>query len=426
MIIHQPEIIIQENHTIAWAKIELDKPRQGFPEYLWFRVPNRFANYLSQQIDAFLLPALQAAMHFGEDLQVRGAVSPQLAYNLEEYQFVQSFHFPKELRQVSVVYERLEPLKADPKAVGVAFSAGVDSFYALFKHLPQNQPIPGYQVTHALFINGFDLTQPDRGKYQHLLTHYQKLLADLNIELVPLETNLTGTVVPWLEYRLFYAPALLGCIHILANRFGRFIVSNSRDYTQPQVNSTPLADRLLSTETLDLIHFGATVQREEKIREISGWPPAQQNLRVCGIPNVEAQNCSRCEKCLRSMLPIYALGKMRDFQTFTEPLKNDRSGLRLAPVFDPYSDHTPTNTAFFKRHKPGLLPWLRAAALLGGIRFWLMRCLRFLLVRFTPQFIKDRLKQSRYYLTKFRHPYAFDNPDIIQRLSHPRRYGYKE
>ena len=78
MILHEPEILRQGEDAIAWAKIECAQKRANFPKTLWFRVPERYARFLSTNSDAFLLAALQAAMHFGEALQVRGFVSPRL------------------------------------------------------------------------------------------------------------------------------------------------------------------------------------------------------------------------------------------------------------------------------------------------------------------------------------------------------------
>jgi len=414
MIIHPPEIIKQNDHTIVWAKIELARKQTGFPDYFWYRIPDQYAEFISLQSDAFLLPALQAAMHFGEDIQVRATVSPRLAYHLDEYQFIQSFNFPKELHKVNIHYERLAPLQADPRAVGASFSGGVDSFFTLYKHLPQNQPLSEYQITHALFINGFDITQIDRVKYQNLFLQYQHLLANLNIELLPLETNLVSSVIPWLEYRRFYAPVLLGSILAFGYLFKRFILSNSRHYTQAQVNSNPLADRLLSTETLDLEYFGATILREDKLEVISEWQMAQQALRVCGAPSLENLNCSKCEKCVRTMLPLYALGKMAQFRTFSAPLKSNRDALRLARKFDPYSDHMPTNYAFFRRHKPRLLPWLRVAAFLGVFRFWLLRLL--------PNSIKRWLQRYGYFVDALKGSFMFDNPRIIQAIQSQDRW----
>src|SRR5512133_1750262 len=85
MIIHQPELLKQDDNTIVFSKIEMRHPSVNIPEYLWYKVPDHYAQYLSLQSDAFLIPGLLAGMHFQEDIVVRGAVSPRLAYHLDEY-----------------------------------------------------------------------------------------------------------------------------------------------------------------------------------------------------------------------------------------------------------------------------------------------------------------------------------------------------
>ena len=107
MIIHQPEKIGGKTHTILYARIELASRVEGFPKYVWYRTPNRFAGHFVMRGDAFLVPALIAAMRFGEPIQVRGEVSPRLAYHLDEYQFLMKMYFPKILQPVKVAYERL-------------------------------------------------------------------------------------------------------------------------------------------------------------------------------------------------------------------------------------------------------------------------------------------------------------------------------
>jgi hypothetical protein len=136
MIIHQPEIIHKNRHTIVWSKIELAVKQDNFPEYLWYRVPDQYAGYLSLQSDAFLIPGLLAGMHFKENIEVRGVVSPKLAYHLEEYQYVLNFRMPDDVRPVEITYSDLKPVDATPDGVGSAFSGGVDSLFTLWEHLP--------------------------------------------------------------------------------------------------------------------------------------------------------------------------------------------------------------------------------------------------------------------------------------------------
>ena len=96
MIIHPPESITNNGYTIVSSRIELDKVRNDFPEYLWYKVPEQNTSFLSIRGDSFLVSILPIAMHLGENIEVRGAVSPKLAYHLKEYQFLLNFFMPRE------------------------------------------------------------------------------------------------------------------------------------------------------------------------------------------------------------------------------------------------------------------------------------------------------------------------------------------
>jgi len=104
MIIHQPETLKKDGGTILWAALEMDKQRDYFPPYLWYRVSDQYASYLKPQSDAFLVAALLAGMHFGEDIEVRGSVSPRLTYHLSEYQTLISVREPDTVQPIEIKY----------------------------------------------------------------------------------------------------------------------------------------------------------------------------------------------------------------------------------------------------------------------------------------------------------------------------------
>src|SRR5512133_1660 len=165
MIIHEPELLKRDDHTIVYSRIELRHPPANFPEFLWYKFPDKYIKYLSLQSDAFLIPGLLAGMHFQEDIEVRGPVSPRLAYYLAEYQHLLNFRMPKALTPVDIKYSQLKPLQGKPVAVGTTFSGGVDAFFTIWKHIPQNQINSEYQITHALFILGFDILNKEKNSY---------------------------------------------------------------------------------------------------------------------------------------------------------------------------------------------------------------------------------------------------------------------
>ena len=413
MIIHPPDTHQQDGHILVWSKIELDQARNGIPEYLWYRLPERYAHFVSMQSDAFLIPALLVGMQFGEDIDVCGPVSPRLAYHLEEYQTLLHLRMPEDVNPVNIRYDDLSPGDLTPKSVGATFSGGADSLFTLWKHLPQNQSNPDYQITHTIFIHGFDIPNRDKVSFKFLFDRYESQLRNIGIELIPIETNLVSLIIPRLEYRYFYGPVLAGCAHILGGLFRRFYIPSSRSYDQlllRESSSSASTDYLLSTDSMEIIHHGATYQRVAKIQEIADWEFGWHNLRVCHHAEFDNNllNCSRCEKCVRTMIPLFAIDKLDQFRTFRNYFKEDRDVLIFARKFNPTTGYNPELMQFAREHKPNLVIWLRMANWLGYIRFRMIRLI--------PEWIKQRLQRFGYFVSPFREEYAFDDLDIIQTI----------
>ena len=412
MIIHQPEIIYKEGHAILWSKIEMATPETKFPEYLWYRVPEQYAENLVLQSDAFLLPGLMGGMYYRESIQVRGTVSPRLAYHLDEYQIVLSHMMSKAIEPVDIQYERLLPLEVNPKAVGATFSGGVDTLFTLMNHAPETQPNPEYQISHGLFINAFNIVRKYSKKYDALFARYTKTLSEISIELVPIDTNISQAELSKNINAQNFSFILAGCALSLSSLFKRFVIASTFDHTQLRkglvISSTPYMDRLFSTETLDFEHYGTHYKRVDKIAAISKWEFAQENLRVCNMPSLDSQviNCSRCEKCTRTMVPLYALGNLEKFVTFQRPLKSNKDALYWARKFNPELGFVTETFDLVKKQKPDLLPWLRVAAALGTIRFWIFRLI--------PNFVKNFLQRYGYFVDDYKDENAFEDYDVME------------
>jgi hypothetical protein len=411
MIIHNPEMIRQDTHTILWAKMEIANSDDDFPEYLWYRVPNKFSEFLTLQSDAFLVSGLLAGMFLGEDIEVRGVISPRLAYNIEEYKFLLSYNFPEEMKPVEISYNHIEPIQGEFEGVGSTFSGGIDSLFTVWQHLPQHQAITEYQITHGLFIKGFNLINRDRQVFEKQATRYKNALINHDIELIPIETNTVGIILPRLGIRNYYGPILIGCVLSLGNLFRRFYIPSSNDYWQltSRLSSTsPLKDKFLSTDTLDLIHHGAMHRRVDKIKMISGWKVAQENLMICSYAVIDGspKNCSRCEKCVRTMLPLFALGVMDKFTTFLKPIQSNWEGIRWARKFDLTKAYFINEVIqFTKVNNRNLLFWIRVGVLLGYVRNWLLKLI--------PRFIKKWLNRIGHFVDPLKEKDLFEDSEVL-------------
>ena len=77
MIIHTPEIDSKDNYISVSSRIEFKKPLAGFPESPWFKFLNNDREDVSSRSDSFAVSLLLLAMTLGEDIDVRGLLSPR-------------------------------------------------------------------------------------------------------------------------------------------------------------------------------------------------------------------------------------------------------------------------------------------------------------------------------------------------------------
>ena len=75
-----------------------------------------------------------------------------------------------------------------------------------------------------------------------------------------------------------------------------------------------------SSSDLRISHMGIRYSRLDKVRLISGWKVALDNLRVCTANAPGLLNCGRCEKCLRTMLELLACDALSKAAAF--PVKD--------------------------------------------------------------------------------------------------------
>jgi len=104
MIIHEPEISSSNGEIVVSARIESAQGIPNLPKELWFAFPERFESWICDRSDAFLTALIKPAMVLNEPLEVRGIVSPLLAYNIYEYQRIYNSWFPKVLKLIEIEF----------------------------------------------------------------------------------------------------------------------------------------------------------------------------------------------------------------------------------------------------------------------------------------------------------------------------------
>jgi hypothetical protein len=221
-------------------------------------------------------------------------------------------------------------------ATGLCFTGGVDSFHALL--------CGGYKPALLVFAHGYDIP---------LVSEQRMAAFDESLRAVGEERGCGVAVIRTTlrEHPLFrkeswsrsHGGALAALGHLLAARIDRLVIPSSWSYdnAQPWGSSWRL-DPHWSSSRLEVVHSDASLWRTDKLLRIAQHPLVAQHLRVCWENRAPIGNCSRCEKCVRTMLALETCGKLGSFGVFdrSDPLAERVDALPPLPVhqFAVYED----------------------------------------------------------------------------------------
>ena len=146
MIIHQPESRQENGQFIVSSRIEYEHG-YDLPNKLWFSVNEDLSPRTSARADIFLSSLIRVARAIGEDIEVRGEISPQLLFGMREYLKVYAaWSGNHDIININAVNIVPADCAAQEATVSCNISGGIDSFYTLWKQLPENEPVPELQI----------------------------------------------------------------------------------------------------------------------------------------------------------------------------------------------------------------------------------------------------------------------------------------
>jgi hypothetical protein len=238
-------------------------------------------------------------------------------------------------------YERCRPLRIEPLGGYVPttprrdartscfLSGGVDGLAALRANrlnYPKGHPESIRDCILLFGANDFECTVdgpvPERlAEFRRAQSRLLELAESEDFELIPVLTNtrlLIGDYECWTS--VGFGAANVSVAHALSSRFTRVLfASDGNGVDAPPGASHPLLDQFFSTAAVQVWHEHAAWSRIDKLRLLAEWPPALRIMQPCHRLKVlpEGQlNCGRCEKCIRTMLGLLALGKLRRGEAF--------------------------------------------------------------------------------------------------------------
>jgi hypothetical protein len=285
-----------------------------------FEIPASHAQFVEANWESMMLACFPVAMYHGESrLFADGSVCPML---LEGIRTASSWlrHWHRD-RYGEVRFEsRAVSDRGRDGALGRAglfLSGGIDSLATLGHNrltVPRTHPM---SVRAGVVVEGFDVghlgtTEASRRLFRSVVDGLRPVALDAQIELIPVTTNLRQLepeLLFWVQ--AFHGAALSAVAHVLRNGFDLFMISSTNDVAwMDPWGSHPLLDPHYGSSGMTIHHALERMDRFEKTRLVSQWDAALRAVRVCthATANLASRNCGRCEKCIRTMASLEALG----------------------------------------------------------------------------------------------------------------------
>lgn len=237
---------------------------------------------------------------------------------------------------IEIIAGTKEKTGSPRSATGLFFTGGVDSFYTFF-----SIPRPDFLI----YLETFDVPAEAETRSRIARERLQKIARAVGSHPITVRTNVKKH--PTFAAQSFtdtHASLLAAVGHLLAPHIVSATIAPSWYKGHHMVfGSNWQLDPLWSSARLQIIHGENSFHRIDRVKAIADKSLVQDNLHVC----FESYNCSRCEKCVRTMLELHQAGKLADFKVFDHGMPIwqaiDNLPRVLQPVlFEPALKNNPT------------------------------------------------------------------------------------
>jgi hypothetical protein len=281
----------------------------------YLKIDKKYSSLITLDASPFLAAILLPCMKTGENIYIDGSVSSKLLENTHSIMnLIKKWNIG--LSRIKIRSKKATPDKGKQKFVGSFFTAGVDSFYTYLKQKKTKD-----KITHIILVHGFDIPLENKTFFKEVKKTVEKVAKEEKVQPVIIETNIGQIVEQRLVWEFSHGGALASVAMFLRGDLREISISTAvRNNELFPYGSHPHLDKLWSTETLTVQSIGGEYNRLEKIINVVGKSPlALSYLRVC-TQNIKGKyNCSRCHKCLVTMIYLYSTGVLKNSKTF-EPV----------------------------------------------------------------------------------------------------------
>ena len=316
--ISKPQVVTPplSEETILSAILTID----GIQKTVWFKVAKKFEQYLCyERSDAFLIAVLHYAMRNCHDIKCEAPISEDLYYNIEK-------HFINALAAYNPEVHRPMidgPISSEPLpcagAVGTGISCGVDSLHSLA--CQTELKFEKHNITHLMFNNVGSHGEGEHAQklFKQRSERPRKFAEEYGFEFVLTDSNLMDVIKQNHYYTHTYSSMFP--VYCLQKLFAVYYYASAgykyhefslkfdkhRCCGTYELFSLPL----FSTHNLRIYSEGEGMGRLSKVKDIVRYEPSFKYLNVC---IKDSDNCGTCEKCIRTMLGLDALGEIEKYR----------------------------------------------------------------------------------------------------------------
>ena len=289
---------------------------------VYFSVDSPHSHGLSDGSETFFILGTIYSFVLGEDYQHSGSIDDTLYRNIMSLMRQWAQWYPR-FKVISVSALKNKPNEIEKAGAKAAlFSGGVDSLFTAIVSRPP--------VTALISI---DHSPNDERAIAAGFVRLAELSAypnSRNLDHIRIVSNMMTAVPEVMDMWAYmvHGPIYAASAHLLDNRIGSVVLSSTHSVGDLTAwGSHPLTDALASSAKMAVSNFGSTFSRVEKTFEIAKSDDALKSLSVCSLGRLSPPviNCSKCQKCIRTMTSLDLCGTPRE----------------RVPTFD-WTDYTPT------------------------------------------------------------------------------------
>lgn len=308
--------------TVIWE--DCDRPAQE----IYFETTLEFAQGLSCNPHAFLVACIMPAMDYGEErVFIDAEICPELRDGLMTAMgwVCRWYESGRQPVRIEAKMRSHLPTLRTPDRAGFFFSGGIDSLSTLRANRLDFSLEHHRSIKDGLLIHGIERhTVEDNNKqlenFERHLNSLSEIAQDAAIALIPVYTNvrcLEDSLDFW-QYE-FQAAVLSSVAHAFSRRLTEVTIASSEDipYVEPY-GSHPILDPNYSSSDLRIRHGSILLSRLGKTRLVAEWDVALQHMKPCTKNQYGKLNCGRCEKCIRTMTTLLALGVLDRASAFPQ------------------------------------------------------------------------------------------------------------